>query len=522
LDACFFDERGSLTHIVSTGIDITDERRADDALRGIEAVGTLLAKQGPTQETMAAILKTLAEGMGYRYLALFLCEGDAVRLGAQLGYGDLQSVFDASTGIIGRCLRTGEAALVPDVLADPDYVVGHADVTSEIAVPLFADGRTAGVLSIESTPEAPLTEADLRLAQTVAERLSVALALGREQQATAERARLFAALIAFARVANSTLDSERLMPGLADAIVEVLPVDAMALVALDRTSGRYSVRAVRGGLDPEAVGNEIQVGQGMAGRAIASRTLVFDRVDRSGYSAGLREFVEADELSLAGIPLIRDGAVLGAIVMGRTTDREPAFSALELEALPLLASQTALALANAQLLEEVSELAIRDALTGLYNRRHFDAALEHILRRRARDRGDRPPLAAVMFDLDHFGRFNKDHGHQAGDAVLRFFAGILLERFRSSDLVARYGGEEFVAILESASLDDARRVADEVRLSLAGRSIAGPDGTELRATVSAGCAALDDGDPTRESLLRAADVGLFMAKRAGRNKVVAV
>ena len=127
-----------------------------------------------------------------------------------------------------------------------------------------------------------------------------------------------------------------------------------------------------------------------------------------------------------------------------------------------------------------------------------------------------------MFDLDHFGRFNKEHGHQAGDAVLRSFAGILLERFRSSDLVARYGGEEFVAILESATLEDATRVAEEVRAALAARPILGPDGATLWATVSAGCAALDDTEPTREALLRAADVGLFMAKRAGRNKVVAV
>ena len=167
--------------------------------------------------------------------------------------------------------------------------------------------------------------------------------------------------------------------------------------------------------------------------------------------------------------LIHDGAVLGAIAIGRISEREPAFSALECEALTLLAAQAALSLANSHLLEEVSELAIRDALTGLYNRRHFDATVDHILRRRARHRGARPPLAAVMFDLDHFGRFNRDHGHQAGDAVLRSFAGILLERFRSSDLVARYGGEEFVAILESATVENARQVAEEVRV--AGRSL---------------------------------------------------
>jgi diguanylate cyclase (GGDEF)-like protein len=127
-----------------------------------------------------------------------------------------------------------------------------------------------------------------------------------------------------------------------------------------------------------------------------------------------------------------------------------------------------------------------------------------------------------MFDLDHFGRFNKDYGHQAGDEVLRTFAGILLERFRSSDLVARYGGEEFVAILEGSTVAEAVVVAEDIRQALAAVRIPGFDGTELRATVSAGAAALDDADPTREALIRAADVGLFMAKRAGRDQIVAV
>jgi diguanylate cyclase (GGDEF)-like protein len=179
-------------------------------------------------------------------------------------------------------------------------------------------------------------------------------------------------------------------------------------------------------------------------------------------------------------------------------------------------------LTNARLLGEVSELAIRDGLTGLYNRRHFEASLEEMLRRHARRRGTRIPVAAIMFDLDHFGRLNKQHGHQTGDAVLRTFAGILQERFRASDLVARYGGEEFVAILEGSTLEDATKVADEVRRSLEATKLLAPDGSRLRTTVSAGCAALDRHDATREALIRAADVGLFMAKRAGRNSVVAV
>jgi diguanylate cyclase (GGDEF)-like protein len=198
-----------------------------------------------------------------------------------------------------------------------------------------------------------------------------------------------------------------------------------------------------------------------------------------------------------------------------------AFSELEREMLSLIGAQAALSIANAHLLAEVHALAIRDALTGLYNRRHFDAALEHIMSRWQRDGANRRPVAAIMFDLDKFGQFNKEHGHQAGDAVLRAFSGILKTRFRSADLVARYGGEEFVAVLEGATRDEAFTVADEIRRMLGAKAISGPDGTRLRATVSAGCAELDASDATPQALLRAADVGLFMAKRGGRNQVVA-
>ena len=125
-----------------------------------------------------------------------------------------------------------------------------------------------------------------------------------------------------------------------------------------------------------------------------------------------------------------------------------------------------------------------------------------------------------MFDLDHFGEFNKLHGHQVGDLVLRSFAGILRGRFRTNDLVARMGGEEFVVVLEGATRNDAELVADEVRMALGTLNLSNDDGQRLLVTVSGGCAQLDEAQATREQLLRTADVALFMAKRAGRDRVV--
>jgi two-component system cell cycle response regulator len=105
--------------------------------------------------------------------------------------------------------------------------------------------------------------------------------------------------------------------------------------------------------------------------------------------------------------------------------------------------------------------------------------------------------------------------------VLRAFGAVLRARMRTTDLVARFGGEEFVAILFRASLDDAVRVADEVREQLAATPILGVSGEELYATVSAGCSALAPDQESTDDLLRAADVALYMAKRAGRDRVCA-
>lgn len=221
------------------------------------------------------------------------------------------------------------------------------------------------------------------------------------------------------------------------------------------------------------------------------------------------------------MPLIYDDDVVGAVSLAR---REPArpFEPLELEALPLLAGQAAVALRNAHLMTAIREASVRDPLTGLYNRRHFDASVERLIaawRRVPRDQ--RRPVSAILFDLDHFGSLNKRHGHAVGDAVLRAFAGVLRDRFRTSDIVARFGGEEFVVILDGATRDDAVTIAETVRTSLAGMDIEAPGQITVRATVSAGCAALADDASSAAGLLEVADVGLVMAKQAGRNQVVA-
>ena len=187
----------------------------------------------------------------------------------------------------------------------------------------------------------------------------------------------------------------------------------------------------------------------------------------------------------ASFPLLRGDTVIGAVTVLRL-DLARMFTALEVETMPLIASQIALALNNIELHAQMADAAIRDPLTGLWNRRHLDVSLARLFAARARLEPEmRHPVAVIMFDLDHFGLFNKRHGHIKGDAVLRAFGSILTRRLRSSDLLARFGGEEFLAVLDGASLDEAQQVADEIRRELEAVVFAGVDGEQLYATVSA-------------------------------------
>ena len=496
------------------------ERRHSRQIAGMEAVSHLLASAGPTPEMMDQALAVLVDQFHYSYVSIFLADRDRLRLGAQRGYRDPPpQSFDGTAGVVGRVMRTHELAFVPDVAADPDYVAVDDEVVSEICAPLIYDGEFLGILNVEAL--APLDRTDRDLVATLAGRVATEVALGRDRQMLSERAAVLRSLSDFTNAVSGELDMARLGAAMVDAVRKVIPADIATLTVLERETGRYLLRAVTEA-DASILGREIKPGEGLAGRAIRDRTVVVDdNFDRDRYPAAYRD--SAGELPMlgAGVPLLRDGVVVGAISILRR-DRSDLFRPIEHEAMELLAGHAGLAISNAFLHAEVEQLATHDPLTGLYNRRYFDEALTRVVASWRRSlHGERRPVAAIMFDLDHFGDFNKQHGHQVGDEVLRTFAGLLRRRFREADLVARFGGEEFVAILDGATREAAVAIAEEILAALAKTPVKGDDGTRLSVTVSAGCAELDESEPTREQLLRTADVALFMAKRAGRNRVVA-
>jgi diguanylate cyclase (GGDEF)-like protein len=165
----------------------------------------------------------------------------------------------------------------------------------------------------------------------------------------------------------------------------------------------------------------------------------------------------------------------------------------------------------------LTELSLKDPLTNVLNRRGFDEAVRREVSRAVRSHEE---LGLAYFDLDHFKSINDDHGHEAGDAVLRNFAEILRREGRTLDVPARVGGDEFAALLPSADLGGALRYAERVRRRFEECTVPFAQ-VALATTVSGGAALFSEARGGGQDLLKIADERLYRAKAEGRNRIIA-
>ncbi len=164
------------------------------------------------------------------------------------------------------------------------------------------------------------------------------------------------------------------------------------------------------------------------------------------------------------------------------------------------------------------EMAITDALTGLFNRRYMESHLATLVEQAAA-RGK--PIAVLVIDIDYFKAVNDSHGHDAGDDVLREFALRIRKSIRNIDLACRYGGEEFVIVMPETDMAVATMVAERLRRRIATEPFAIQQGARtLEVTISIGIAARGDASDNAAAILKRADTALYRAKRDGRNRVV--
>jgi diguanylate cyclase (GGDEF)-like protein len=219
--------------------------------------------------------------------------------------------------------------------------------------------------------------------------------------------------------------------------------------------------------------------------------------------------------ALAIIPLRGVDGVIGALVM--ESESPIPITPTDAKNLRLLGVMAAHALETVWEIEEINRRARTDALTGLANRQQFEERLTRIVMETNRFGGS---CTLVVVDIDRFKHVNDTYGHQVGDEVLKRVAAALQAEIRNVDLCARYGGEEMALLLPQTDIAGGRQLAERLRVAVGGRPfvIAGRD---IRVTISLGLAAYPEGARDRDELFSAADRALYVAKREGRDRVVA-
>ena len=224
----------------------------------------------------------------------------------------------------------------------------------------------------------------------------------------------------------------------------------------------------------------------------------------------------ADEATLC-IPLLARGDTIGLLHLCAHAGGDPYLWRAWQETAQRAAEQLAVGLANLNLRTELREQSIRDPLTGLHNRRFLEESLKRELSRAERDQHS---FAVFMLDIDHFKRYNDQHGHEAGDAVLRALGGVLKDSARAGDLACRFGGEEFTIVLSPSDSHQAQEWA--LRLLENIRKLQVKSGHQVLSsiTVSLGLAMYPAHGTDYGILLQTADLALYAAKHAGRDRLV--
>lgn len=211
------------------------------------------------------------------------------------------------------------------------------------------------------------------------------------------------------------------------------------------------------------------------------------------------------------VPMLARGSVFGLLILADRDGRgENVENARRLAR--ALADSTSLALSNISLREQLRTQSLRDPMTGLYNRRYMEDALERFA---AMAQRRKQSTAAVMIDLDDFKKLNDEHGHAKGDAVLKDVAAQLVGAVRSSDIVCRYGGEELLVILPECSLQEAMDRAENMRTRISALS----DSHGCKISASFGVSSMSETAVSATELLSTADNALYIAKSEGKNQV---
>jgi diguanylate cyclase (GGDEF)-like protein len=420
-----------------------------------------------------------------------------------------------------RAIDTMSPVVVRNAQTSPLTLVTHPalralGVHCLMSVPIISHGDVIGTISIHTdNADRVFTAEETQLASMAARQVAAPIRNARLYEEEKRSRALAVRLQEAGRSITESLDLDDVLRKILDQLHEVVEFDAGSIQLLEGDAMR--VIAVRGHDD-----REIGIVRPLESHGYNRRLATSPEPLIIGLPTDLDMWPKDDGASsefrtVMGLPLIVHDNIIGAMSIDSRTPN--AYSERDAEAAMAFARFASVAVEHARLYSSIVELAILDSLTGVANRRHFDAVLQTEWRRATRNHTQ---FSLMMIDVDDFKSYNDHYGHSAGDHVLHHVAQALRGSLqRAGDFIARYGGEEFVVLVPAADLSGASQHAEILRRRV--EQLAIPHERAAAApvvTISIGVAtAFADNESGPASLLIAADQQLYEAKRCGRNRV---
>jgi diguanylate cyclase (GGDEF)-like protein len=431
------------------------------------------------------------------------------------------AVIKPGVGVIGSFLKEGFKELtLNDIVSDSTtlyYYTHDVGVRSLIASPIIAENAKRGAIIIDSLSRNYFTEKSRAFLATISQLCGLAVYhayMFNQRRLDYER------LLAMSST-EKYFFKEHSIDAVLDKLIEIIPFSFQC----DRVTISLPGYKPEEGLIQRVWGIHIEnlleksfpLKEKSLANILYTKNICFFR-NFSSEHYEMRYFSEephhSEFKSFLAFPLGVDECK-GMILLESLRDQ--AYSESSRELLSRLVWSAGIAIEKIQILKQTENLAIRDGLTGLYNRRQFQHMIKESITRSIRFQ---KPLALVMCDIDHFKSLNDTYGHRFGDLVLKEIASKLQSCIREGiDTSARYGGEEFTLILSETDATQALETVERIRQQIANILFTTPQGSTLHSTMSFGIAMYGTHAKNQDMLIRRADKALYKAKENGRNRV---
>jgi diguanylate cyclase (GGDEF)-like protein len=489
-----------------------DAQRRTQEFELLTQIGQVVSSRLDPDEALLAVQRELGKVLDTSTFYVAFQFGDTVRFELDMDEGQLQPkrTRQAGNGLTEYIIRTGRPVLVRSGIEEfrrkHNLTTMGRPAKCFCGVPILMYNRPVGMMAaMHYGREFVFDQRGVDIMTTAAGQVAVAIENARMFAEEQRRSRYLAFLNNISKAAISSQDAEQMLPEIVAEIQKNFHYDHIGIGILDYATKDIEIKA-EAGTTAQTLGKRVPLGAGILGKVARTGEMQLVQNTSEGHLLG----IVAGSKSALCIPISYGETLLG--VLNVESQGENAFAEQDVLILRTLADLLATALHNVFVFQKMQHQSITDALTGIKTRRFFLEALQSEWKRAARSGR---PFSVVVLDLDKFKEVNDTMGHLEGDLVLARIGRLLEQKVRQSNVVARYGGDEFMVLMPETGVEQAQILSERLRLWIA----TDPMLNERHVTGSFGVATFPLHGATVEDVMRVADEGMYISKRAGGNRV---